>query len=451
MDRSSQTTLLTVERALGRYQQPLIRVAAIVSAAAEVLLHPLFVLPLIVVAANGTATSIGIMATVALAAWLLPQLVTDPSLWQGELAQAFSWLLAIRAGLIGVLALLTLFLGGNPSVLLGLLLIIMAAYWATGGLLATGQPTGLLTESDNATGLMPERVLSWTSGLTVLVGLGLVRLLSPEGPGFPGWLTLLAFFSGLLLLLAAGLTWRVKRLPGRSGEAAWFALGLVPSLLVRSPRLRRYLLFRVIQGCAALADPFLLIYALRAFALPWQSAGSYLALFALVFLIIRVAYPSLIAAGHARTIGQAAALARGLAPLLALALPLILRSSSIARLTPNASWLGPVVFGAIVALYALAIAGIEAADTAYMREAPAPAHRAASRALLVLTLTILSFVYVFGGLIIERWGYDGLLMAAAGLGLLGILTSGLLMEVPPAETRPMTGTGALPTFREQAE
>ena len=57
------------------------------------------------------------------------------------------------------------------------------------------------------------------------------------------------------------------------------------------------------------------------------------------------------------------------------------------------------------------------------------------RALLLVLLSLLSIAFVLGGAIADRWGVEAVLLIATGLGLLAVLASGLLLEVPPVETR----------------
>jgi hypothetical protein len=285
----------------------------------------------------------------------------------------------------------------------------------------------------------------------VVAGLLLARLLGPDGPTFPGWAAQLILWGGVGLAIAAVLAWRAAQEAAPVTVPAWSALALVPALLTHGLRLRRYVIFRTLLGLAMLADPFYLLYAFSAFDAPVQSIGIYLALYGLVRLTTGLAYPALTAAGYARPLCQLAVLARVLIPLLALTLPLILRSPAFSsRLPAEAGWIGTVAFGGLVVLYGLATAGIEATDAAYLRDALAANHRPAMRGLLIVLLCVLSLAFVVGGLIIDRWGMTVLLVVAASVGLLAMLASGTLLEVPPAETRDLSETGALPTYRAQS-
>lgn len=446
IDHPDQPALALVAQLLDRYRRPLALVAGALGAAAETLLHPIVVVPLIVVAVNGPLTAAGTLAAAAGCAWLLPQLLVGHAAWHG-------WLLAARAALAAATGALVLLSGGNAGSLLSILLIIQAAFWMIGGLLVAGQPEGLLAapEPDGATPGM-ELPLLLGGGLSVLAGLLASRLLGPDGADFPGWAAQLALLAALALAVAAALQWRSEPASSPTATPVWQHLTLALALLAHGRRPRRYLVFRLLLGLSMLADPLLVVVGVRAFDLPLQGVGLLLALLALVHLTGSLVLPAVTAAGFSRLLAQGAALARLLLPLLALAVPMIARSGPVAsRLPAEAAWLGPATFGGLALLYALATTAIAATDAAYLRDALAPAHRPAMRALHLLLLAVLSVAFAAGGAVADRWGLEVLLLVAAAAGLLTVLASGLLLEVPPAETRELIDTGALPTFREQED
>jgi hypothetical protein len=444
IDQSGRPALDLAVQFLDRYRRPLASVAGALTIAAETLVHPTIILPLIVAAVDGPATAAGTLTAAAASAWLLPQLLVGRADWRG-------WLLAARAALAAAFGFLVMLLAGSPGGLLSTLLIVVAAFWAAGGLLAAGGSEGLLGEPDTE-GAPLDLSLLLGGGLAVLGGLLAGRLLGPDGAGFPGWAAQLAVLAALALAAAAGLSWRGGPTADPAAAPPWRRLALVPALLAYGRRPRRYVVFRILLGAAMLADPLLILIGLRRFDLPIQAVGLVLALTALVYLIAGLTLPAVVNAGFSRLLAQAAALIRLLLPLLALALPMILRSGPVAtRLPAEATWLGPTAFGGLAVLWAAAMAATAATDAAYLRDALAPAHRGAMRAMLLLLLALLSLAFVAGGIIADRWGLDTLLMIACGAGLLTVLASGLLLEVPPADTRDLTDTGALPTFREQED
>jgi MFS family permease len=442
IDLRDQPALASAARFLDQYRRPLALVAGALGDAAYTLLHPLLVLPLVVAAVDGPAVAAGTLAAAAAIAWLLPQLIISRAGRRG-------WLLVALAGLAALMGVLAPPMSGNPATLLSTLLVLVAGFWATAGLLATGQPNELLHEVGEGEPANQAGILLG-GALTVLAGLLLGRLLAPDGAGFPGWFTQVTLLVAVALALAAVAVWREEPTEGSAPPAPWTRLALAPALLAHGRRPRRYLAFRVVLGLALLADPLLLVYGVRSFDLPLQGAGFILALYSLVLLIGALVFPLLTAAGYTRLLTQGVALARVLLPLLALATPLILHSEPIAsRLATDAAWLPPATFAGLAALFGLATAGLAAADAAYLRDAMSPRHRPAMRALLLVLLSLLSVAFVVGGAIADRWGVETVLLIATGLGLLAVLASGLLLEVPPVETRDLTDTGALPTFREQ--
>ncbi|MCC6629527.1 MAG: hypothetical protein IT340_19280 [Chloroflexi bacterium] len=422
---------------MDRYHGPLQVIAASLRAPTEVLLNPWLIMPVVVVALDGPATAIGAIVTAAAIGWLIPQLLA-------ERAAHRPWFLAARAGVAVTLALVLAIAGGAGA--LGPILVLVTAFWALGGVLVAGQPGGLLERPAHAD-IGSQVALLAGGALAVLTSLAAGRALGPDGASFPGWAVQGALVAALLLGAAAVLTWRDR---SSSGWAApWTDLPLAPALVMHGRRPRRYLVFRLALALAALADPLLIITGLRAFDLPMQAIGVVLALHALVAVAAGVGLPSLVATGHARLMAQLAALARVLVPIGALSIPVLLSASPVvARLPREASWLAPAAWFGLALLLSLAVVITSAADTAYLSEAMAPSHRGAMRGLLVIVLALASVAYVGGGAIADRWGMQPLWLAAALLGVVALLASGLLLDVPPADTRELTDTGALPTFRE---
>ncbi len=444
----SQPAYVDARRVLGRFRPLLVQVAAALTAAAEACLHPVLVLPLVLVTANLSWTALGVVAAVAVTGWALAQLVADPTGWGALPANWRSWFTAIRA-LLAVGLAVTLAGLAVPTAPSNNLLWLLAGFWIVGGLVAAGGPGGVLSGGDEAAGAGGEQYDFWGGVALVLVGLMLAQWLGPEGIPFPGWVVVLTGLAALALWLATLLLWPAPRRVATDNALILPHLAVVPTLLAHGRRLRRYTFFRVLLAASSLADPLYIIFALRILDLPWQSAGTFIALFALVRVGAGLAYPGLTAAGYARLLVQVAALTRVLIPLLMVTLPLILRSVLVNR--TEASSLGPLVFGGIVVLWGLAVAGADAADRAYLRDALAPMHRPATRGLFLMLLVVLSFAYVAGGVIVDRWGFEALMLVAFGAGLLTLFASGLLLGVPPAETRDMTVSGALPTFRDTGE
>jgi hypothetical protein len=451
MERREVSLLGEGERWLQQYQGPLALAATTVGRAVEVVLHPVFVVPLLLLPLARPAATLGWLSTLLLVAWLLPRLLAGPALWAWLPEHWLSWALATRALLLALLAGGFLILAGAPGALVTLLTLLGVGFWAIGGLLAAGQPEGAAGDHDGEFTMGGGLGQLARGAAATVAGLLLARLLAPDGPPFPGWAGQWLLLAALALGGSAALAWRARPAGLPPEGAGWTYLALAPALLLHGVRLRRYLVFRLLLVLAAAVDPFLLLYALRAFDLPLQGIGLYLALFALVRLVTGLAYPTMVAAGYARLLGQSAVLCRVLVPLLALTLPLILQSGPVTSRLPEQGWLGAAAFASIIILYALATAGIEATDAAYLRDALAPAHRPAVRALVVLALIVLSPAFIIAGSVADRWGFELLLAVAAGISLVAALASGLLLEVPPDDTRTLTETGALPTFRSSSD
>jgi hypothetical protein len=410
-------------------------------APADLLLHPILVLPLIVVAADAPLSAAGTVAAATTLAWGLPQVIVVR-------ADHRPWLLGGRAATALALAILAALAGGAGQV--GPLLVLVTVYWALGGLLEAGELDGALGQAASASP-RAQLVLLIGGGLAVLVGLWGGGVLGSAGAALPGWLAVFALVAAALLAVAAAMTWR-DRSASMSGAPPWSAAPLAVALLAHARRPRRYAGFRVVLALAALADPFLIATGLRAFDASLPVIGLVLALFALIQLVAGFALPPLVAAGHARVVAQLTALGRVILPVLVLSLPVLLAAPPlIARLPPNGGWVTPAAWLGLAVLFCLIVAATTAIDSAYLSEAMAPGHRVAMRTLLVGIVALGSLAYLVGGSVVDRWGLDRLWLAAAVLGLVALLASGMLLDVPPEETRELTDTGALPTFREHHE
>src|SRR5687767_5271810 len=105
VDSPRQPGLVHVLDLLDRFGGILRMLAASLRASADLLLHPLLVLPLIVVAVDVSLTMVGMLATAATMAWLLPQLFVHRAGYR-------PWLVAGRAGAAVTLAIISTLVGG---------------------------------------------------------------------------------------------------------------------------------------------------------------------------------------------------------------------------------------------------------------------------------------------------------------------------------------------------
>jgi MFS family permease len=139
-----------------------------------------------------------------------------------------------------------------------------------------------------------------------------------------------------------------------------------------------------------------------------------------------------------RTVLQAAAVLRLVAPALALLLPQLLTVEQFqARFGSNAP---TVTFAVGFLAIGAALAALARSGPAYL--APlAPRHLSTSYSALTSGLLALAaFAPVAGGLIIQRFSYEALFVATILVGLAGVLSSGWLAEVIVTTRQPQPVT-----------
>jgi MFS family permease len=114
-------------------------------------------------------------------------------------------------------------------------------------------------------------------------------------------------------------------------------------------------------------------------------------------------------------------------PLTALVLPYVVSSPQFSGWFTNSLTL-PVLFGLAYVALGVTLAGQARSNFGYLAEAAPERSRAAYAAIANTLLAVVAFIPVLGGVIIERNGYDALLLTATGLGLLAVFASGALTD-----------------------
>lgn len=255
------------------------------------------------------------------------------------------------------------------------------------------------------------------------------RVLGPGGPGFPKNFTFLFLVAASALSAAVFFQAlereRLTRAADYQPRRGSMALDAMRALL--DTNVRRFLAFRVLTSLAALADPFMILYAFRELGAPIWSVGPYLA--TLVFA--RVCFAPLWAlvasrSGH-RMVLQGAALARLLAPLVTVLLPFLADSRVYQDRFNDATPLW-YAFGVVFVLQGAALAGQASSTFAYLLEIAPSDQRAAYTWMTNAALMLAALAPVAGGYVIERYGYERLFAGAALVSLVAIFASGMMTE-----------------------
>jgi MFS family permease len=111
----------------------------------------------------------------------------------------------------------------------------------------------------------------------------------------------------------------------------------------------------------------------------------------------------------------------------ALVLPFLVTSDPFSRWFANPVTL-PALFGLAYVALGMTLAGQARGNFGYLAEVTPGRSRASYAAITNAVLAVVAFVPIVGGLIIERRGYDALLLTASGLALLAVFASGALTD-----------------------
>lgn len=439
MDRTEQLAL----PARRDWRSPPLRQAIdILTQMADTCLHPLVVLPLFVVGLAGAAVSpvtIGFAVASLLAAEALGSaLAAALALERRARLQLNGLLVAVgtRALILFGLASVGTLLQPRRAPLLDLPLVplaLLAGAALLGGFAASLRPEigDWASPETSLTRLRRRRPL--VGALAVVAGALLARgYLSRTDASFPaGWVQLF----GAAGLLLAPITLALVVLPspppattppigGRAGVTA------LPDLLVNNLAYGRFVLFRVVYALGALADPFYILYATQELGATGRTAGAYLLTLAVARAAGTAAWRALGARGNNPMVLQLAAFVRLLAPIIALTLPPLLLSATLRERLPGGGATGAnlVAFGLVFAAYGVASAGIDLAAPAIQATTTTPRERIAATTATQLALAAAALSAPLGGLVVDRFGFPFLFVAALLAGLAGLLAGGLVDE-----------------------
>jgi len=186
-----------------------------------------------------------------------------------------------------------------------------------------------------------------------------------------------------------------------------------------------YVGFRWFLAASALADPFLIVYALRDLSESPAVIGFYVAALVACRLLSEPLWIRLARRGRLRIGLQAVAVVRLLVPVLALTLPQLYDSTVWTDRVSDQDARG-WVFGLVFALIGIAQGGQARLNLPYLTEIEAR-HGRAARPLTNGIVAIAAVAPLAGAWVYTRWGFDETLLSAGGVALLGVLLSGALI------------------------
>ncbi len=186
-----------------------------------------------------------------------------------------------------------------------------------------------------------------------------------------------------------------------------------------------YVGFRWFLAAAALADPFLIVYALRDLSASPAVIGLYVAALVACRLLSEPIWTRLARRGRIRTGLQAVAVVRLLVPVLALTLPQLYDSTVWTDRVSDPDTQG-WLFALVFTLIGIAQGGQARLNLPYLTEIEAR-HGAVARPLTNGIVAIAALAPLAGAWVYSRWGFDETLLSAGGVALLGVLLSGALV------------------------
>jgi len=427
----SQLTVTSRDRRTGRHNAGFGIAYGAMLMLGHTLIHPVIVLAFFVSLISDSYVLVGLVPALATGLVAFPLLLGAGSApgRAGRLTVGV-WASIFRAAAIGLLGAVSFALGdGTPPALLVTFFVVYALYNLASGFANT--PMVDLTAysfSGERLGLVFGQRNLWGAVLGVMVGYTIARLLggSDDIPASVAILFLLAFVAFSLAAYAAAM----MREPYRSD-------GYVASLghqLREAPHLlgndyfRRFLAFRAFLSLSAIADPFYVVFAYRQLGVPIDLIGLYVAALAVGRFASNLIWEPISARRGNRLVLQVSALLRMLIPLLALALPPLLRWSVIADLGLMGGRALAYAFTLVFVVYGVSLSGQALANMAYLLDIAPEAERPAYTGLLNTVLAVVAFVPLVGGLLLERFGFQFLFLVTFLIGFAAVLSSGSLHE-----------------------
>jgi len=392
------------------------------------LTHPSMVLSVFIRVLGGSNALVGLLPAIRFGGWFLPQFLAaswvQPRPRKGPIVVALE---SVRILIYAALAVLTYALGlSRPGLLLILFfgLFTISRLTAGSGALARLDVIGKIVPPARRAAFFADRNF-W--GGAIVFGLGfLVRtMLDPDrGPPFPSNFALLFGLSCASFVLAVLSFSRVREKPNLNqapSHSLRAQLARGPELIRRDSDFRRYLLVRILLNTVRVADPFYAVFALDILGAPASMVGFYLSAMTLADILSNLVWQRAERARGTHTIVQASSLLTALVPLLAVALPWLMR---LAGFTVERYGLLPAyLFTGVFLLAGSSNSGRTIGLMALLLDIAPDQERASYVGLVNTVLGVVSFLPILSGVVIDRIGFAPVFLAATFLLLLGYLVT----------------------------
>ncbi|MGN6755055.1 MAG: hypothetical protein ACTHMJ_01570 [Thermomicrobiales bacterium] len=408
-------------------------VAEVLSQCADACLHPMIVLPLFFAVYLPTEREVGGAVALVLAAAAIAAGLGAVLTFEEHPRVRFGALLGATGGRALVLLLLAAASGRLTSDHIPRL--NWPLYFLAAAALCAGFALPLRVASAGivrAEGSWRTRWGRWAATGAVGLALGAVLArgqLARIGGVFPVGYRGLFLIAAVIALVATAVTallW-LGDLPTapvrpRAGLAA------IPELLTNNLAYGRFIFFRLLYACGALADPFFILYAVSELNASARVLVGYLLALALARMVGTFLWRGVSSTGGNPMVLQLVSFVRLLAPITALTLPPLLNSATLHDHLPGGNNAVVVAFGLVFVAWGIASAGLDLAVPAIQSGITTPRERAAASVVTGIALAVATVILPVGGLIADRFGYSFLFIAALVTGVIALLAGGLIDE-----------------------
>ena len=434
MDRTDQLALPAPQARRGWRNPALGQLAVALTAAADVCIHPLVIVPLFIATLTESTVTVGLAVALVLGASALAH----------PLAAAFGHRALLRfGGLMGAVGLrafalfslagIPVLYDGEPARQLNTGLFLLAAAALLDGLAA---PLRLELASGSSAEAPLSRLRARWALLGALAAVGGAVAVRPlldradlVGPDAGGDFVQLFLLAGVALTLATLCVVLMQPAEAPSPARGVLAqLAAFSGLVGNNLAYGRLVFFRFVYALGAVAEPFYILYAVRELGGDGRTAGVYLVILAIARAVAVLLWRALGSQGGNRMVLQLCAFLRLLGPITALTLPPLLGSAALRDRLPGGGAATLVAFALVFAAMGAASAGLDLAAPVIQASITTPRERPAAGAVTHLALGVAAVAALLGGVIADRLGFPFLFIVALIAGLGALLAGGLVDE-----------------------
>ncbi len=411
------------------WNAPFAFISGILLAIADALLHPTILLVFFVSQLTDSLRTIGLVVTVGLLGWYLPQLMVP---WLvNNTSRQLPW--ALSANLVRAAAAIFLAYSGYRTDVsdddrLRSFFICYVVYSVAAGF-AQSPMNELIARSVPAEirGRLFRQRTVWAGIVAIGAGVLARQTIGTDGPGFPRSFALLFIAVAAATSGAALFVGRIRepRTLNRMGPARFNPRVGDFVRVLSDGAFRRFILFGLFAGISTGADAFYVIYARREFDIPPSWIGAFLSLFAAAALLSTPFWMGIIRYSGARGVLQTAVALRVISPLIMVGLPYALESDLYQDNVSNER----IVFYILavpIAIFGITARGLAIGNFRYVMDLSVGDRRTAYQILALTPMLLAAAAPIAGAEIAERWGFDRLFLSAVFVGFVSVLCSGLL-------------------------